>query len=157
MMELLAALEVSAFATWVREASTIWAYPTILTLHTVGLGVLVGANAAFDLRVLGFGRQIPLAPIEWLFPAMWVGFWLNAITGAMLFSADPIEKGTTALFMVKLSIVMVGVVLIPLLRRAVYSRGCAALAVTPLAKTFAAVSLVVWVAATVTGRWMAYW
>ena len=117
MLELLAALEASAFATWVREASTIWAYPTILTLHTLGLAVLVGANAAFDLRVLGVGRQIPLAPIEWLFPAMWVGFGLNAITGAMLFSADPIEKGTTALFVVKMAIVMAGVVLIPLLRR----------------------------------------
>jgi len=157
MLELLGALESSAFATWVREASTIWAYPTILTLHTVGLAVLVGANAAFDLRVLGVGRQIPLAPIEWLFPAMWVGFGLNAITGAMLFSADPIEKGTTALFMAKLTIVVAGVVLIPLLRRAVYRPGRAAIAVTPLAKTFAALSLFVWTAATVTGRWMAYW
>ena len=155
MMEILAALERSAVATWVREGSTIWAYPTILTLHTMGLAVLVGANAAFDLRVLGVGRQIPLAPIAWLFPAMWVGFGLNAITGAMLFSADPIEKGTTTLFMVKLAIVLVGVVLIPLLRRAVY--GGPAIAVTPMAKTFAAVSLLMWTAATVTGRWMAYW
>jgi len=155
MMELFAALQASAFATWVREGSTIWAYPTILTLHTMGLAILVGANTAFDLRVLGVGRQIPLAPIEWLFPAMWVGFGLNAITGAMLFSADPIEKGTTALFMAKLAIVMTGVVLIPLLRRAVYRR--TAIAVTPLAKTFAALSLLVWTAATVTGRWMAYW
>jgi hypothetical protein len=32
-----------------------------------------------------------------------------------------------------------------------------AIAVTPLAKTFAALSLLVWTAATVTGRWMAYW
>jgi hypothetical protein len=73
----------------------------------------------------------------------------------MLFSADPIEKGTTPLFMVKLAIVITGVVLIPLLRRAVYRR--TAIAVTPLAKTFAALSLLVWTAATVTGRWMAYW
>lgn len=99
MMELLAALEDSAFAIWLREATTIWAYPTVLTLHTAGLAVLVGANAAVDLRFLGFGRQIALAHMERFFPAMWLGFWLNAITGVMLFTTDPITKGTTILFM----------------------------------------------------------
>src|SRR5262245_60935454 len=34
---------------------------TVLTLHTVGLALLVGANWAFDLRVLGVGDQIELA------------------------------------------------------------------------------------------------
>ena len=49
MMEYLAALEGSAFSTWLRESTSIWAYPTVLTLHTVGLAVLVGANWALDL------------------------------------------------------------------------------------------------------------
>ena len=35
-------LEGSALGVWTRESPSIWAYPTILTLHTVGLGVLVG-------------------------------------------------------------------------------------------------------------------
>ena len=97
MMALLAALEHTAFATWVREANTVWAYPTVLTLHTVGLAVLVGANAAVDLRFLGFGRQIALAEMERFFPAMWAGFWLNAITGAMLFTIDATTKDDAAM------------------------------------------------------------
>ena len=91
-MEWLAAIEQSGLATWVHESESIWAYPTILTLHTVGLGVLVGANAALDLRLLGFGRRMPLADLEGLFLGMWCGFALNAATGALLFAADATTK-----------------------------------------------------------------
>ena len=59
-MEILTSLEHSGVATWIRESPSIWGYPTILTLHTVGLAVLVGANWALDLRLLGVARQIPL-------------------------------------------------------------------------------------------------
>ena len=38
-------LENSAIGVWTRESPSIWAYPTVLTLHTIGLGMLVGANA----------------------------------------------------------------------------------------------------------------
>ena len=158
MIELLAALQASALSTWVREASTIWAYPTILTLHTIGLGVLVGVNAAVDLRVLGFGSRIPLEPMEKFFPAMWAGFWVNAVTGVMLFAADPIEKGTTVLFMIKLGLVVAGVALMVALRHTVYRRQVAPpLTVSRVAKAFAAASLLIWVTATAAGRMMAYW
>ena len=93
MTDLLASLEASAFSTWLRESPSVWAYPTILTLHTVGLGVLVGANWMVDLRVLGVGRAIPLGVLSRAFPIMWAGFWVNAITGVLLFVADP-TKGT---------------------------------------------------------------
>src|SRR5688500_9824619 len=94
MTDALAALEASTFSTWLRESPSIWAYPTILTLHTVGLGVLVGANWMVDLRVLGLARAIPGAVLSKAFPVMWAGFWLNAVTGALLFAGDP-TKGTT--------------------------------------------------------------
>jgi hypothetical protein len=156
MMELLAALEGSAFSTWVREAPTVWAYPTVLTLHTVGLAVLVGANAAFDLRLLGFGRQIALAQMEPFFPAMWIGFWINAISGVMLFAVDPTTKGIATVFMIKLGFIAAGVVLMVLLRRAVYGPGRNPAIVTSAAKTFAALSLLAWAAAIVAGRLQAY-
>ena len=37
-----------------------WLYPAVETLHIIGFTVLVGAVAMFDLRVLGFGRQLPV-------------------------------------------------------------------------------------------------
>ena len=42
MTDLLASIEGSALAVWTRESTSIWAYPTILTLHTFGLAIVVG-------------------------------------------------------------------------------------------------------------------
>jgi hypothetical protein len=156
MMELLAVLEASALSTFLRESTSIWVYPTVLMLHTAGLALLVGLNVAFDLRLLGAGRGIPLDALAPWFPVMWVGFWLNAITGVMLFATDPIRLGTTMIFMSKLAIVLAGVVLIVLLRRTVYGRGPAAGMVSGRARLYAALSLFVWAAAIATGRFMAY-
>jgi hypothetical protein len=156
MMELLQALEGSAFSTWVRESPSIWAYPTILTLHTVGLGVLVGANWMVDLRVLGFARAIPGGVLARAFPMMWAGFWLNAATGALLFAGDPTTKGTTAVFMWKLVIVASGVVLMIALKRKLHGRDIDAGTATAGVRALAATSLVLWIAAIAAGRWMAY-
>jgi hypothetical protein len=155
MTDLLASLEASAFSTWLRESPRILAYPTILTLHTLGLGVLVGANWMVDLRVLGVGRAIPLGILSRAFPIMWAGFWLNAISGVLLFIADP-TKATTTIFMWKLAIIAVGVAFILLLKRKVYGRGVEMDSASFGGKTVAAVSLVIWIAAIATGRWMAY-
>lgn len=156
MMELLTALEGSSFATWLRESPSVWAYPTILTLHTVGLGILVGANWMVDLRVLGFGRAIPTSVVTRAFPVMWIGFWLNAISGALLFTADPTTKGTTAVFMWKLAMIAAGVVLMIALKQKLYRRADDMDAAGVGVKVIAAVSLALWVAAIGAGRWMAY-
>ena len=156
MMNLLAALENSGFGTWLRESPSVWAYPAVLTLHTMGLGVLVGGNAVLDLRLLGWGRAIPLAPLEKLFPVMWIGFWVNAISGVALFVGDATTKGTTWVFMTKLVIIAVGVLLLLALRRTVYGRGDTVAVETPASRVLAAASLALWFLAIVTGRYMAY-
>ena len=75
-------LQETPFSRWVAASTSLWAYPSILTAHTVGLGILVGGNIAVDLRLLGFLPGTPLAPFERLFPVMWAGFWINALSGA---------------------------------------------------------------------------
>jgi len=156
MMELLASLENSGFGSWLRESPSIWAYPTVLTLHTLGLGVLVGGNAVVDLRLLGFGRAIPLASLEKLFPVMWIGFWVNAVSGVALFVGDATTKGTTWVFMTKLAIIAVGVVVLFVIRKTVYGRGEAGAVESPAGRVLAVASLVLWFLAIVTGRYMAY-
>ena len=155
MTDLLASLEASAFSTWLRESPSVWAYPTVLTLHTLGLGVLVGANWMVDLRVLGVGRAIPLGFLARAFPIMWAGFWVNAISGVLLFVADP-AKATTTIFMWKLAIIAVGVAFVLLLKRRVYGRGVEMDSASFGVKTMAALSLLIWIGAIATGRWMAY-
>jgi hypothetical protein len=156
MQELLAALESTTFADWLRQSPSVWAYPTVLTLHTLGLAVLVGANWIVDLRVLGVAKSIPLRVLERAFPVMWVGFWVNAVSGAMLFAAEATSKGTTILFLSKLVLVAVGVVLILMLKRNLYGRGPERASVGGAAKLLAAASLALWVGAIAAGRFMAY-
>jgi hypothetical protein len=154
MMEMLGQLEASAFGSWLRESGSIWAYPAVLTLHTMGLAVLVGANAVLDLRLLGAAPRIPLGPLERLFPVMWAGFWINAASGVALFVADATTKGTTTLFLTKLAIVVAGVVVLHRLRTTVYGSGSAV--ASPASTRLAGLSLGLWLLAIITGRYMAY-
>src|SRR3954469_3819033 len=80
-------LEGTAIATWVRESPSLWAYPAVLTLHTVGLGIVVGASAVIDLRLLGYAPRIRIGTLAPLFTFMAYAFVLNAATGIMLFMA----------------------------------------------------------------------
>lgn len=153
-MEVLTAIEQSAFATWVREAPTLWAYPTILFLHTVGLGFLVGPNLAIDLRILGVARGMPLAPMRRLFPVMWLGFWVNALSGTALLAADATVKLLNPVFAVKLAFIALGVVNMRVLERRVL--GSADPERAPYARLTAVMSLIAWVGATTAGRLMGY-
>jgi len=75
------ALQNSAFSAWVVGSDTIWAYPMILTMHTVGLGIVVGAAVIIDLRLLGVGPGIPLEEVNRVFPIFWMGFFINLVSG----------------------------------------------------------------------------
>ncbi len=150
-MQFLASLEHSAFATWVREAPTIWAYATILFLHTVGLGFVVGANVAIDLRVLGVAREMPLAPMRRLFPWMWAGFAVNALSGVALLMADATTKLGNPVFLVKMAFIALGVVNMAWSKPRIFDDP-----MPPNARRIAVVSLVLWIGATTAGRLMGY-
>ena len=47
MEEFLLRLQESNFGVWVSSAPTLFAYPTILMLHTVGLAMILGGPALF--------------------------------------------------------------------------------------------------------------
>ena len=151
-------LQDTSFARWVAASTSLWAYPSILTAHTVGLGVLVGGNVALDLAILGFFPGTPLAPLERLFPIMWTGFWINAVSGACLFAADAATKGTQTIFYLKLTLVALGVANMVLLRRAAFGVPAAARPglVTSRARILARASLGIWAGAITAGRLMAY-
>lgn len=154
MQDVLTAVEQSSLATWVREAPTLWAYPTVLFLHTVGLGFLVGLNLTIDLRVLGFPADLPLAPLRRLLPVMWAGFWVNAVSGVALLAADATTKLVNPVFGVKLACIAVGVSQMCFAKRPMF-------AVTPprlsrASRVAAVVSILAWVGATTAGRLMGY-
>ena len=121
-MKLLSTIEYSAFCTWVRESNSLWAYPGILFMHTVGTAIVVGMSAIVDLRVLGFARRLPVAPLDRYFPVIWAGFWASAISGAILFAADATSKIVSPLFGVKMLAIVLGVLTMVVIRRTSLSR-----------------------------------
>jgi uncharacterized protein DUF6644 len=153
---MLSALDQSAFSTWLLSSNSIWAYPTVLTLHTFGMMVLVGAALMVDLRLLGFGRGIPLASLERMFRVMWGAFWLNLFTGTMLFIADATKRATQPLFLIKLLLVASGIATIVLIRRRVFDGTKEPLVISVASKRLALTSLLVWCAAITAGRLLAY-
>src|SRR5678815_6165125 len=106
MLQLMTVLHDSAFSTWLREAETVWAFPTVLTIHTFGMMLLVGCAWLVDLRLLGVGRTIPIGPLRPLFRLMWFAFWINLATGLLLFTADPERKATSILLWSKMLLIV---------------------------------------------------
>ncbi len=157
-MEFLAWLEASALATWIRESGSLFAYPLITTLHTVGLSILVGVNAVIDLRLLGVAPALPLAPLAPLFRVMWIGFAINALSGVGLFMADAPVKALQVIFWIKLACVALGVITIELMRTQVFGdpRQVQTGVVSARGKRLAVASLVLWTGAITAGRLIAY-
>jgi hypothetical protein len=148
-------LQQTAIARWVGESPSIWAYPTILTLHTVGLGIVVGVNAIVDLRVLGAAPRMSPAALRGLYPPMWAGFVLNAVTGTLLFAAGAEWTGVKPLFYIKLTLIAAALALAVVIRRSVVA-GDARAVQGARAKVLAVASLVLWIAAIFAGRYTAY-
>ncbi|WP_288378697.1 hypothetical protein [uncultured Massilia sp.] len=83
-----------------------WLYPAVETLHIVGFAVLVGAVAMFDLRVLGFGRQLPVCALaRHLLPWSAGSMLLVLPTGLLLFLADPAALLANRVFLLKLALI----------------------------------------------------
>jgi hypothetical protein len=151
-------LEATAPSTWVRESGSLWAYPTVLTAHTVGMSLLVGANAVVDLRLLGVAPQVPLGPLAAVFRVLWTGAVLSLLSGLLLFGADASTKGATTVFFVKLAFIAAAIVVARRLRRAVDDgdRPTPAASVPARTRRLAVLSLLLWAGAITAGRFMAY-
>jgi len=156
-MEFLFRLEQMGFSKWVRESSSIFAFPSVLLLHTIGMGVVVGINAGIDLRILGIAPALPLAPMERFLPLLWLGFWVNAATGIVLVIVDATAKLSNPDFYAKMVFIALALINLRLLRNRVFRDPLVDKApLSTQAKLLAATSLFFWLAAITAGRLMAY-
>jgi hypothetical protein len=156
-MEFLTWLQESPLAQWVGAAETLLAYPTILTLHTVGLAIVVGTCVVMDLRLLGIPPGVPLSAFRRAHVLIWSAFAVNAITGVLLFLPAAEQKAFQTVFYVKLACIALALVAYGRIRALVF-RNASTLA-SPISlevRALAVVSLIFWTGATVSGRLMAY-
>ena len=153
MLEWLESLPLSV---WVHESPSIWAQPTVMTLHTMGMGVLVGASWVLDLRLLGVSRNIPLSAFRWVFRAVAISLVVNVVTGVLLFMARATLWGTAFPFLIKILLVVASAATLLPIRSYVLERGDARGEVSRKARTLALVSIAAWAAAITAGRLLAY-
>jgi len=158
--ELFTSIEGSTLAAWVRESPSIWAYATILTLHTVGLAIVVGANVVVDLRLLGWATGMPTETLRALFPIMWTGFAINLASGLLLFIADATTKSGQRVFWVKLTCIALALLVARTIAKRLRRSGSGAAVHDSTGsaqlRTLAWLSLLLWAGAIVAGRLMAY-
>jgi len=152
------AIENSAYAVWVRESPSIWAYTWILSLHAMGLAIIVGINTIVALRLLGYVPDIPVAKLRKLFPWMYVGFTVNAFSGLSLLAANASNDLHNWMFFVKLSMILLAMINLELTRTKVFDDPLVVngTGVPPQAKRFAIASIVFWSLAIVAGRLTEY-
>ena len=143
--------ETSAFFTWLRESPSIWAFPTVFFVHTIGLIFTAGASLVICARLLGAAPELPLPPFARYFRLIWIGFWLTAISGAFMVMSDLEAKLANRLFPLKMAFVAVAVILMLLLRRRLERSSTSA-----STRAFALASILCWLGAVASGRFLAY-
>jgi hypothetical protein len=149
-------LEATSFSVWIRESTSVFVFPTFLTAHAIGMGLAVGVNAAFALRLLGFAPRVPRAELQRFVPVMWFGFWMNAASGVLLLLGYPTKAFTNPVFYLKLLLIALGVWLFGRMNRRVGDGTIDDATTEVSARRLAAVSLACWVAAVTSGRLLAY-
>jgi hypothetical protein len=149
-------LESTALAVWVAESPSVWANATVLTLHTMGMAILVGASWMLDLRLLGLNRHVPLSAFRWVFPVVGVGLTVNLLTGALLFIKNATNWGTSLPFLIKMSLVVASVATLVPIRSIVLRSDAEPGDGGSRARQLAIVSILAWSGAVAAGRLLAY-
>lgn len=136
-----------------------WGWPTVESVHFIGLALLMGCVGAFDLRMIGVARGLSMQALHRLVPFGVLGFAMNAGSGFLFFTAAPAQYLYNPAFQLKaLSILIAGINM--MLFYATTARAVRALGPeddAPLAaKIIAGVSLASWVGVITFGRLLTF-
>ena len=155
-MGFLEALEATAFADWVLISML--GFPTLIALHSIGMGVAVGLSLIVTLRLNRVIERIDALLLPRLLTLAVGGFVLNLITGLALFASRGSEYITSGIFLLKMLFVTVSAAILFWLRRQllVSPPVTDVRAVDDGAKRMSVVFTATWFCAVITGRLIAY-
>jgi uncharacterized membrane protein len=78
----------------------------LMGLHFLGLALIIGTVGILDLRIMGFFKQIPMAPLLRFIPFAMAGLGVNILTGMMAFCANNLTYTYSLAFWLKLIVLM---------------------------------------------------
>jgi len=153
---LLRLIEETTLSTWLRESESPFVFYLVLLCHTFGLALLIGANGLLDLRLIGFLREIPVAPLRRLFRLMWLGLGVNLVTGVLLLISYPTKSLTNPVFYAKLTAIACAVRVLTKLHAVFADTSATDADLIARGATLARWSLGLWIATITGGRLLAY-
>ena len=129
-----------------------FAYPALEVVHIVGIALLLGNLALFELRVWGFGAELPVPALARVALRLsLLGFALIGASGLLMFAGQPQEMLANRIFVIKMGLVM----LAGLNAAWFHARGSLEL-LDRGARIQTVVSTGLWLAVIICGRWIAY-
>jgi hypothetical protein len=157
-LQLLETLSQSSLVRWVAESD--YGYPFVLTLHAIGMALVVGIVLVFDLRVLGFAQGISMTALRKFFRVAWFGFAVNLTSGSLLFLANYTAFLRNVAFLTKISLLIIGaigtVMLAKELKPNTNSPDADVAVASQKARVIAVVCVLVWLSAITAGRIVGY-
>jgi hypothetical protein len=154
------------FFTWIENTSlaemvrvSAYGYPVMITLHSLGLAIMVGLSSVLSLRVLGLFSAIPYSSLQRLLKIAWVGFIINFLSGSSLFSANATQFIVDWVFDVKMVMVILGAILVGVMQNmigAALATGNAEAAAGASLKVVASLTILAWAIGMTFGRMVPY-
>jgi len=124
-----------------------------------GLALLLGVAGMFDLRLLGFMKQVPISVVKGFMPWAIVGFALNLLTGIIFIVSEPAQYFGNPTWWLKVAFLVIAG-LNALVFETTYGKRAAAMPAgedTPTAlKVIATVSLISWFGVLWAGRMLPF-
>jgi uncharacterized membrane protein len=137
-----------------------WGWPTCESLHFIGLSLLIGTIATFDLRLLGMAKRVPIGALHKLVPWGVGGYLINVTTGLMFLVTEPNQYFYNSAFHFKMLFMSLAGLNVLAFYSAVFRRVrfLPAGADAPLpAKLIGGISLFCWIAIIVCGRMLTFY
>jgi hypothetical protein len=136
-----------------------WAWPFVESAHFIGLTLLFGSIAAWDLRLVGLLKEVPVAAFHRLVPFAVLGFAINVASGTLFLMTYPDQYVYNAAFHLKMVCVLLAglnvVVFYLTMFRRVQVLGPGAQPPL-LARASGAASLVLWMTVIICGRMITF-
>jgi len=140
--------------------SSMWVWPILEDLHFIGLILLLGTVGVVNLRILGFFKQLPLAPLHRFIAWGIAGFAVNVITGLLFYLGMPDFYIMNVVFQLKLFTIMLAGAILMLFYCTGAFRALGQLGpgedAPRFAKFIAASSIVLWIAVIILGRYIPF-
>src|ERR1700712_1046913 len=99
--------------TYVREGyilNTFDAFYVLLAFHSLGMAVVVGVCFIISARLFGYAQAFPLTEARRLIPRGCYGFGVNLASGLILFAAQPRRELLTAVYDIKMLMIILACV-----------------------------------------------